>query len=206
MRNSVIILILTLVIAFAFYFLGKKNGSTVNDVNVVHNVALIKEIAEMSSLEVTGTTSFKISNRGDDGGVWSKFKNYLGESTLQLSIPYDAKYGVDIGTQKVEIDTKAGVAKVYLPPCKLLSLQLRLDRVDAISKTGILNTTTIDDYVKAQKQLYEAANKSLSNNTGHIKLAEEHIRFILEKYYAPLGLKVECVFQSNGAADTNSPD
>lgn len=203
MRNSILILLLTLIIAFAFYFLGKKNGSNVNDVNVIHNVALIKEIAEMSSLEVTGTTSFKISNRGEDDGVWSKFKNYLGESTLQLSIPYDAKYGVDIGTQKVEIDTKAGIAKVYFPPCKLLSLQLRLDRVDAMSKTGLLNTATIDDYVKAQKQLYEAANKALAGNTGHIKLAEEHIRFILEKYYAPLGLKVECIFEGRQPGTPN---
>lgn len=194
MRNNGLIIFLVLLISVAFYFLGKKNGNDQAKVDVVQNVDLIKEIAEMSALSVAGSTNLKMTNRGDNDGFWNKFKNYLSESTLQVSIPYEAKYGVDMTNQKVEIDTKAGTAKVFLPPCKLLSLQLRLDKVDAISKTGILTTATIDDYVKAQKQLYEEANNALANNAGHIRLAEEHIRFILEKYYSPLGLKVECVF------------
>jgi hypothetical protein len=194
MRNNGLLIFLVLLVAVAFYFLGRKSGSAEAKVDVVQNVDLVKEIAEMSALSVAGSTNLKMTNRGDNDGFWNKFKNYLSESTLQVSIPYEAKYGVDMANQKLVVDTKAGTAKIYLPPCKLLSLQLRLDKVDAISKTGILNTATIDDYVKAQKQLYEEANKSLANNTAHTKLAEEHIRFILEKYYAPLGLKVECVF------------
>ena len=194
MRNNGLVIFLVLLVATAFYFLGRKNGNAQVKVDVVQNVDLVKEIAEMSALSVAGTTNLKMTNRGDNDGFWDKFKNYLSESTLQVSIPYEAKYGVDMSNQKLVIDTKAGTAKIYLPSCKLLSLQLRLDKVDAISKTGILNTATIEDYVKAQKQLYEEANKSLVNNPAHIKLAQEHIRFILEKYYSPLGLKVECIF------------
>lgn len=185
---------MVLLVAAAFYFLGRKNGSNTTKVDVVQNVEIIKEIAELSALEVSGTTNLKMTNRGDNESMWNKFKNYFAESTIQLSIPYEAKYGVDMSNQKVTIDTKAGTALVYLPEVKLLSLQLKLDRVDAITKTGILNTITVDEYIKAQKQLYEEANRALELNPNNIELAKNHLQFILEKYYAPLGLKVECVF------------
>jgi len=198
MRNNLVIIVLILLVAFAFYFLGKKNGSNNTKTDIVQNVEMIKEIAELSALDVTGTTQITMTNRGDNNGMWSKFKNYFAESTLRLAIPYEAKYGVDMTNQKVEINTKAGTAIIYLPECKLLSLQLKLDKVDAITKTGVLNTITVDEYIKAQKQLYEEANKTLVNNPNAIKLAKDHIRVILEKYYKPMGLKVELVFGGKG--------
>ena len=194
MRNNGVIIFLVLLVAFAFYFLGKKNGSNQTKTAIVNNVAVIKEIAELGALNVSGNTNLNMTNRGDNNGLWDKLKNYFSENTLQLSIPFEAKYGVDMSNQKTKIDTKAGTVIIYLPKIKLLSLQLKLDKVDAISKTGVLYTVTIDEYIKAQKQLYEEALKELEKNSNYQKLAEEHIRFILDKYYAPLGLKVQCIF------------
>lgn len=199
MKNSFFLIFMVLLVAVAFYFLGRKNGSDITKVDVVQNVEIIKEIAELSALEVSGVTHLKMTNRGDNESMWNKFKNYFAESTIQLSIPYDAKYGVDMSNQQVAIDTKSGTATVYLPDVKLLSLQLKLDKVDAITKAGILNTITVDEYVKAQKQLYEEANKALVSNPNNIQLAKTHLQFILEKYYAPLGLKVKCVFGKQDA-------
>ncbi|MEP6712506.1 MAG: DUF4230 domain-containing protein [Ferruginibacter sp.] len=194
MRNNTVIIFLILLVALAFYFLGKKNGSTQARIEVVNNVAVIKEIAELGALNVSGNTNLKMTNRGDNDGLWKKFKNYFAENTLQVTIPFEAKFGIDMSNQKTKIDTKAGTVIIYLPKTKLLSLQLKLDQVDAISKTGILYSATIDEYIKAQKQLYGEALTQLEQNTNYQKLAEEHIKFILEKYYAPLGLKVQCVF------------
>ncbi len=194
MRNNGVIIFLALLVAFAFYFLGKKNGSNQTKIDIVNNVAVIKEIAELGALSVSGSTNLKLTNKGDNDGLWAKFKNYFGENTLQLSIPFEAKYGVDVGNQKTKIDTKAGTVIIYLPKTKLLTLQLKLDKVEAISKTGVLYTVTIDEYIKAQKQLYEEALRVLEKNPNYQKLAEEHIKFILDKYYSPLDLKVQCVF------------
>jgi hypothetical protein len=71
---------------------------------------------------------------------------------------------------------------------------LQLDKVNAVSQTGLFNTITLDEYIIVQKQLYLECNKQLVNNTTNLKLAEDNIRFILQKYYAPLQLKVQCVF------------
>jgi hypothetical protein len=66
--------------------------------------------------------------------------------------------------------------------------------VDAISQTGVFNSITLQQYVEVQKQLYQECNNALINNTTNLKLARDNIAFILQKYYAPLQLKVQCVF------------
>lgn len=199
MKNSFVTIFLILLVAAGFYFLGKKNGVGKTKTSVVQNVALVKEIAQLASLEVNGVANIKMSNRDSGVGAWNKFKNYFAENTLQVSIPYEAKYGVDMINRKVNIDTKAGTATIYLPAVKLMSMQLRVDKLESMSQTGLLNTTTIADFVKAQKQLYGTVSATLENNTAFIKLAENNITNTLNKYYTPLGYKVKCVFSEDAA-------
>jgi hypothetical protein len=194
MKPNFIIIFLVLLVAAGFYFLGKKNGSGQMKTDVVQNVALIKEIAQLASLEVNGVTHIKVSNKGTDAGTWDKLKNYFTENTLQVSVPYEAKYGVDMRNQKMTIDTKAAVVTIYLPACKLMSMQLRLDKMESMSQAGIFNAVTIDDFAKAQKQLYASASATLENNPAYIKLAQDNITSTLNKYYQPLGYRVNCVF------------
>lgn len=192
--KKIILIIVGLALALAFYFIGKNAGKNDVRTEMVQNISIIKEIAELAGLEVDGKTQITVSNAGENSGFWKRFKNYFAENTLKLSVPYQAKYGVDMGSQQIKIDTENKKVIVYLPHAKLLSLQLELDKIDALSKTGILYSSSFDEYISAQKQLYKAANESLINNENHIKLAENHISFILEKYYQPLGLEVTCVF------------
>jgi len=194
MKNNFVTIFLILLVATCFYFLGKKNGAGKTKTSVVQNVALVKEIAQLASLEVSGIANIKTTNRDSGDGAWTKFKNYLTENTLQVSLPYEAKYGVDMSNRKINIDTKAGIATIYLPAVRLLSMQLRIDRLESMNQSGLLNTTTINDFVKAQKQLYGTVSLTLENNTEFIKLAETNISNTLGKYYTPLGYKVNCVF------------
>jgi hypothetical protein len=194
MKNFLLIAFLVVVIAAAFYFLGKKNGSGQTKTDIIQNTELIKQIAELGALEVNGVTNITVSNRGDNASPWEKFKNYFAENTLQVAIPYQAKYGVDINNRKMDINTKDSTVTIYLPTCKLISLQLQLDKVNAVSQTGLFNTITLQQYVDVQKQLYEACNNQLVINATNIKLAQDNITQILQKYYAPLQLKVACIF------------
>ncbi len=193
MRNSVVIFLILLVSA-AFYFLGKKNGAADAKTTMVENVDMIKQIAELGALDVTGNLNMKVSNKGEDASNWSKLKNYFSENTLQVDMPYQAKYGVDLSNQKMKIDTKAGTAVIYLPACKLLSLQLKMDRMVTMSQTGLFVRATPDDLVTAQKKLYTEALAKLEKDPKFLKLSEDHIKSILEKYYKPLGYKVTCIF------------
>jgi Protein of unknown function (DUF4230) len=194
MKNSGLIIFLVLLVAVSFYFLGKKNGSADAKVTMVENVEMIKQIAELAALDVTGNVNVKVSNKADVNGVWSKFKNYFAENTLQVNLPYEAKYGVDMSNQNMSIDTKAATVNISLPNCKLMSLQLKMDKMETMTQTGLFASATMDDLVKAQKQLYTQALQQLENDPKFLKLSEEHIATILTNYYKPLGYKVNCVF------------
>jgi hypothetical protein len=193
-KQTTLVIFLVLLVAIAFYFLGKKNGSKDAKVTMVENVEMIKQIAELAALDVTGNLNVKVSNKDDENGVWSKFKNYFAENTLQVNLPYEAKYGVDMSNQKMSIDTKAATVNIVLPNCKLMSLQLKMDKMETMTQTGLFASATMDDLVKAQKQLYKQALQQLENDPKFLKLSEEHIVTILSNYYKPLGYKVNCVF------------
>ena len=192
-RNSVLIF-LALLVAVAFYFFGKKNGASDTKISMVENVEMIKQIAELAALDVTGNVKLKISNKADESGVWSKFKNYFSENTLLVSLPYEAKFGVDMSNQKMTVDTKANTATINLPPCKLLSFQLKLDKMETMAQTGIFTSASIDDLVKAQKQLYTQALQKIEKDATYISMAEKHITEIMTNYYKPLGYTVKCIF------------
>ena len=196
MKNLSLTIILVMIIAVAFYFLGKKNGSNDVKTDFIQNTEMVKQIAELSALQVDGNITVKVSNLGDNKTIWGKVKNYFAESTLQITIPYQAKYGVDINNQKLAITSDDSTANIQFPKCKLLSLQLQLDKVNTMSKTGLFNTITLDEYVAVQKQLYEQCNSQLMNNAENIKAAENNIQTIIQKYYTPLHLRVLSVFEA----------
>lgn len=192
-QNSLVIFLILLVVA-CFYFLGRKMGKSDATTTIVENIEIVKQIAEMSALQVTATSNIKISNKGKEQGVWDKFKNYFAENTLQVNVPYDAKYGVELANQNMKVDTKNATLNITLPHCKLLSMQLKLDKMQTMAQTGVFASASMTDLVNAQKQLYNQALLQLENNAANIKLAEQHIAEIFTNYYKPFGYRVECVF------------
>ena len=195
MKSNTVFIFLILLVAVAFYFLGRNNGKNDVATTLVQNVNMVKQIAELGALNVSGTSNIKISNKGNEAGTWDKFKNYFVENTLQVNVPYDAKYGVDLNNEKMNVDTKNSMVKISLPHCKLLSMQLKLDKMETMTQTGMFTSASMNDLVKAQKELYNKAILQLENDANYIKLAEQHILEVFTNYYKPLGYKVECVFE-----------
>ncbi|MBK8712050.1 MAG: DUF4230 domain-containing protein [Niastella sp.] len=191
-----LIAFIVILLVIAVFMLGRKMGSDKVKTTIVNNTSIVKEIAELGALSVQGFSTIKVTNKETSGGMYNNLKNALAEKTINVTVPYEAKFGVNMSHQKLNIDTKAGTVKIYLPAITLLSLQLKLDQVDAISKTGFFYTASIEDYVKVQQSLYKATLLNLESNEAYKKLAEDHIEFILKKYYEPLNLKVTCVFET----------
>lgn len=194
MKQNTLIIFLVLLLSGSFYFLGKRNGNNDATTTIVQNVEIVKQIAEMGALQVSATSNIKISNRGKEQGVWDKFKNYFAENTLQVNVPYDAKYGVELGKQNMKVDVKKNALIINLPHCRLISMQLKLDRMETMTQTGLFASASMTDLVLAQKQLYSQVLLQLENNAGNIKLAEQHIAEIFSNYYKPLGYSVQCIF------------
>jgi len=194
MKSTTIIIFLLLLLCGAMYFLGKKNGTTEIKATIINNQLMVQQIAELSALDVSGTTTARLSNAGDNSSFWEGLKNYLAENTLQVTVPYHAKYGVDMSKGRVNINKNDTAVVLNFPPVKLLSFQLLMDKIEVMNQTGLFSHTTIADMRKAQQQMYVSANEQLTNNAGYQTKAREHITAIFTQYYKPLGYKVICNF------------
>jgi hypothetical protein len=195
MKNVIFGLVLAALIGAAAYYVGIRNGKSEIRAEVVQNQSLVKQIAELSSLEVQGSQKVTLSNAAREEGLWNSFKNYLWENTLQVTVPFKAKYGVDMDGKECTIERNDSVVVVTLTACKLLSLELQLDKLETMNQKGLFASATIEDLKRAQKIMYQKANASLMNDTALIRQAKDRIETIMGTYYAPLGMKVKCVFK-----------
>ena len=199
-----IILIMAIALSVLAYLLGKKNGSKTID-NVVMNSALIQEIAELSSLEIQGTASIKSTNIANDGSMTDELKKIFLERTVNISIPYVAKYGVDLDKQTINIEEKNKQVYVVIPNPKLLSYELRIDKSDAITRKGIFESANEEIYNNVQKKLYVQSREQLEGNQAYIQQSKDKIRKIIESYYAPMKLKVDIAFSDEIKSKVSAP-
>lgn len=189
-----VLLLCTIVIGVLAYLLGKKSGTKTID-TIALNAAFVKEVAELSSLEVQGTATIKTTNISNDGTMTDAFKKLFMERTVNISIPYVAKYGVNLEAQQLNIEEKNKVVHIVIPVPELLSYELRMDRADAMTRRGMLESPDETYYASIQKKLYAESRKQMEGNPVYIQQSKDRIRKILEQYYAPMQFKVEVLFK-----------
>ncbi|MFT3903490.1 MAG: DUF4230 domain-containing protein [Niabella sp.] len=186
--------ILVLMIAALSYLIGKRDGTVTHD-HFTTNASFIAEIAELSSLEVQGTAAIKSSNVTNDGSIGDAFKKLFLEKTININVPYVAKYGVNLGKQQINIAEKDSTVLVVLPTPQLLSYELRLDKADAVTRSGLLEGSDNEHFVRVQQKLYAQSRAQLEKNTGYIDQCKQKITRVIGDYYAPMQYKVDVVFK-----------
>lgn len=190
--------ILTWLIVILFiiliFWLGQRSGSRTTNEQILSNSLIVREIAELSSLEVEGTASIKRSNVEHNGGWTDNLKKVFAENTIWVSVPYVAKYGVDVNEKNFRVDVRDKKVLVTLPAPQLLSYELRLNKMETANKKGWLMFSDDETYTDVQKKLYETSREQLANNNIYMEQSKEKIRKIIAQYYAPFRLEVEVKF------------
>ena len=188
-------LILILATLYLGYNLGKLSSKPKEHTDLTQNYAFVRAIAELASLEVSGTTSLKSSNVANDGSWSDELKRVFIERTVRLTVPFTAKYGVNMKDSSLRIERTDSTLKVYLPPPKLLSYEIHLDRLEASNEKGWFQFENEETYPQFQKKLYNQSRSLLENNQNYLKQSRDKICEIMAKYFAPLHVKTECVYE-----------
>lgn len=189
-----LLLVLILIILYAGYQFGRNRSRPEGNVQLIENYSFVREIAELASLEANGISTFKTTNLANDGSWTDALRKTFLENTVQMSVPYTAKYGVDLSDSAMRIIRKDSVVEIHLPQPRLLSYELRLDRMEASNKTGWLLSQSDDRYTEVQKKLYAQSRAQLEANALYLNDSRQRICTILEQYFQTLGLKSVCIF------------
>lgn len=189
-------MVLTIVLVF---WLGQRMGSRTVNEQILSNSLIVREIAELASLEVQGNASIKESNVNNDGGWTDNLKKVFAENTIWVTVPYTAKFGVDVNEKNFRVDLSEKEVLVTLPAPQLLSYELRLSEMETANKKGWLMFSDDETYINAQKKLYTTARAQMEQNNIYREQSKEKIRKIIAQYYEPFKLEVKVKFGDEAA-------
>jgi hypothetical protein len=183
------------------FWLGKQFGSRSVSQQILSNSMIVREIAELASLEVQGVASIKRSNLEDEGGWADNFKKMFLENTIWVSIPYLAKYGVDVNEKNFRVSVTDKKITVQLPAPHLLSYELKVDKMETANRKGWLLTQDDETYTAVQKKLYQTSRDQLAGNTIYLQQSKDKIKKIIVQYYQPFlqDHELEVVFDEGGS-------
>jgi hypothetical protein len=157
----------------------------------------VREIAELASIEVKGTTTLTSSNVNNDGSFSDEIRRVFAEKTIRLSAPYTAKYGVDLKDSSLRIIRTDSLLKVYMPRPRLLSYELHLDRLETSNRKGWFQFQNDEAYTMFQKKMYAQGRAQLENNNVFLNRSRDKVCGIIQKYFAPLGVRTVCVYEES---------
>jgi Protein of unknown function (DUF4230) len=183
--KKIFYLVILVLLAVLIFWLGKRFGSTNVSQQVISNSTIVKEIAELASLDVQGSASIKRSNIENNGDWTDNLKKAFLENTVWVTIPYQAKFGVNIDDKLFKVQMTDKKIILHLPAPHLLSYELKMDRMETSNRKGWLLFQDDETYTDVQKKLYQTSRAQLENNTLYIQQSKEKIRKVMEQYYAP---------------------
>lgn len=198
MKYSLLVIAVMIIIIGAFFF-GRQSATDKIQNNFTENIVMVKEIAEMSALEVDGIAKLERTNVAQNPGILDQIAQTFTEKTQLLEIPYQAKYGFDLNT-KFKIENKNDEILVTLPQPKLLSLELRMDKSKSISKTGLFVGETDDAMLKMSQNLYEMQRAESEKDEQHLHNAKVKAVKLYRNYFSPFGKVVNVRFDGDSAA------
>lgn len=186
-----LVLVLTLVLVF---WLGQRSGARIVNDKTLANSLIVRQIAELASLEVQGTATIKRSNLANDGSWTDNMRKMFAESTIWVTVPYTAKFGVNIDDKNFTVAVGEKEVLVALPATQLLSYEMRLDQMETANKKGWFMFSDDETYTDVQKKLYTTSRQEIEQNTAYREQSKEKIRKIIAQYYAPFNLTIKVKF------------
>jgi uncharacterized protein (UPF0333 family) len=197
MMRTLSFLVVLLAAGIIAYTWGKHKGQEENRTDIIQNYTFVKDIAELASLEVQGTTTFNSTNiPKEEKGVLSSWQAYFFENTVSMTVPFTAKYGMDLSKDSLKLQRINDTAvRIVLPRPKLLSYELHLDRLEANGKKGLFSPTDEAFRQGLQKKLYTQSRSTLVANNLYLNRAQDRVCKILSDYYKTLGATTVCVFK-----------
>lgn len=180
----------------AGFFLGQYRGKNQSVVNIADNPEIIRQISELAVLEVTGNTKLTVTNTSISKSIWNDISDFFGERTLFLEVPYTAKYGVDLAKSDINVKADKKSIVITLEKPALQSMEMRLDKMQNFSKTGLFVLESDDKLKLPLQKLYAETKKKLTADKKNISDSKLKVEEELAKFYSNLNIEIKIKWEN----------
>ncbi len=174
----VILLIATAGVLVGTYFFGLKGGSNLVRNGIMANYPTVKNVVQSADVEIDSALNFSIKPE-DDSLLYGLIKENSKGDSLQISIPFYVRYGVDLSVRNFRVfkDDK-GDAEVWLPAVTLRYCELKFDRM-------IVNGKPATGTAAAHKALYDYLIPRFEKNRKNQEAAKLNVTRAMMYYFMP---------------------
>jgi len=183
----VLVVLIILAVGAGSFFYGVNK---VRD-GLVANYPTIKNLVNGATTEFDSTVSITLT-KADDEVLFNYLKGDSKSDTVQFSIPYYARYAVDLSFRNFRVfKNDEGAVEAWLPACMLRYCELKFDGFVVNEKSGA-SLLKNDNASDVRKKLYEYLIPVIEKDKASQKAAKQTITKALMFYFMPykLDLKV----------------
>jgi hypothetical protein len=193
MKTKAFLIVLALILIAAAFIAGLYVGANKVRQGLIANYPLFKKIISNTETEVDSTITIHINaNEHQALFAWLKEK----DTAITLTIPYHAKYGMDLEAKNFKTDRVNNNIEIILPGVYLLNYSVAFDKmlVNGVPSWKIFSDrNTFETY---KPQIEELVRQRLAKNKSHMREAKKNITISAMWLLMPYRYNIRIFFNS----------
>ncbi len=180
----VLVVIVVAAIVAGAYFLGMKSGADLVRNGLLANYPTVKNVVQSANVEFDTTVSVTLTS-AENAEIFNLLKGANKTDSLQISIPYYGRYGIDLSVRNFRVfKNDEGAVEVWLPAVVMRYCELKFDGL-VINGSSAGTLFKGDNAAEIRKKLYELLLPVLQKNKTHVKAAKVAENKALMFYFMP---------------------
>jgi len=190
LKTFLVVVVLVAAIAGAFVAGMYSGAGKVRD-GLLANYPLFKTLISNAQTEVDSVITISLSPT-EDAALYNFYKGSANE--VVLTIPYRAKYGMDLEAKNFKTDRKKDEVELILPRCYLMDYNLAFDDIKVNGINTWKHYSDAAAYSSVKPALNERVRMTLEKHKEHIKKGKHKITVAAMWFLMPYKFKPRVFF------------
>lgn len=193
MKSKAILIAAAIILSAAAFVLGLYLGANKVREGLIANYPLFKKIISNTETEVD-SAMFIALNPTEQPALFNLFNT--NEGKVELTIPYHAKYGMDLEAKNFKTDRVKNDVELILPRVYLLNYAVAFDKILVNGKPSWKIFSDPKTFEMYKPQIEELVRLPLEKNKSHINEGKKNITTTAMWFLMPYKYNLRVFFNS----------
>lgn len=193
MKTKAILIATAVMMSATAFILGLYLGANKVREGLIANYPLFKKIISNTETEVDSAMIIAL-NPTEHAALFNLFHN--NEDKVELTIPYHAKYGMDLEAKNFKTDRVKNEVEIILPRVYLLNYAVAFDKILVNGKPSWKIFSDPKTFETYKPQIEELVRLPLEKNKAHLNEGKKNIAITAMWFLMPYKYNISVFFNS----------